>query len=188
MDNKHEALRKDDTMPDQQKRSSATEKMIHELSRMIYEGHILPGERFPAERTLATQFGVSRNTVREAIHYYETLGMVKRITGSGNYLIDDSDVLYRAVSSRQLIERYNWLEMIEMRRILEVGIVQLAAERATREDKITLRKINDAAQQASIGNGQSNSEAWTKGIPSRQLLRIPRNTRSHPHRSQEPGS
>lgn len=141
---------------------SATERMIQEISQMISAGKILPGSRFPSERLLATQYNVSRSTVREALHYFETLGMVKKVVGSGSYLVDDPDTLYRVIGSRQLIERYNWMEIIETRRVLELGIVQLAAQRATREDKLKLRKLCDETCKASTDASDNGRIAYTK--------------------------
>lgn len=142
--------------------SSAADRVIQEISKLIRTGEILPGDRFPAERTLAEKYGVSRGTVREALHYFETLGMMKKVPGSGNYLIDDSETLYRVIGNRQLIERYNWLEMIETRQVLEVGIVRLAAERATREDKLNLRRICEQTCKASADKTEEGSINYTK--------------------------
>ena len=120
---------------------STVAKVVDYIRTMISSGQIAPGSRFPSERNLSELTGTSRNTVREALHYYETLGIVEKRIGSGSYLVEDADTLYRAINSRQLLERYNILEMIETRRILETGIVRLAAERATEADKQRLQEI-----------------------------------------------
>lgn len=142
--------------------SSAADRVIQEISELIRTGEILPGDRFPAERTLAEKYNVSRGTVREALHYFETLGMMKRVAGSGNYLIDDSEALYRVIGNRQLVERYNWFEMIETRQVLELGIVRLAAERATREDKLNLRRICERACKASADKTENGRMTYIK--------------------------
>lgn len=120
---------------------STVAQVVEYIREMIVREEIKPGARFPSERNLAELTGTSRNTVREALHYFETLGLVEKRVGSGSYLAEDPDALYRAVNSRQLLVRYNILEMIETRRILETGIVRLAAERATEEDKERLQAI-----------------------------------------------
>lgn len=120
---------------------STVAKVVDYIRTMISSGQIAPGSRFPSERNLSELTGTSRNTVREALHYFETLGIVEKRIGSGSYLVEDADTLYRAINSRQLLERYNILEMIETRRILETGIVRLAAERATEADKQRLQEI-----------------------------------------------
>ena len=42
-------------------------QVAEQLSNFISEGAIKPGERLPSERDLASQFGVSRPTIREAM-------------------------------------------------------------------------------------------------------------------------
>ena len=157
---------------------SATERMIQEIGKMIREGKILPGDRFPSERLMAEQYNVSRGTVREALHYFETLGMVKKVTGSGSYLVDDPDTLYRVIGSRQLVERYNWMEMIETRRVLEVGIVHLAAERSTREDKLRLRRMCDELCKVSADKSEAGRLQYTELDYQlhREFARITRNS------------
>jgi GntR family transcriptional regulator len=49
---------------------------------------LTPGDRLPTERTLASEFGVSRMTVRQAINGLERAGRVHRIQGSGTYVAD----------------------------------------------------------------------------------------------------
>lgn len=120
---------------------STVARVVDYIREMISSGQIAPGSRFPSERNLSELTGTSRNTVREALHYYETLGIVEKRVGSGSYLVEDADTLYRAINSRQLLERYSILEMIETRRILETGIVRLASERATEEDKQRLHDL-----------------------------------------------
>ena len=49
----------------QQRRLS--DEIVEQLETMILEGVLQAGERLPAERKLAEQFGVSRPSLREAI-------------------------------------------------------------------------------------------------------------------------
>ena len=108
---------------------------------MIRNGEITPGQAFPSERALSQQFGVSRNTVREALRHFIAIGVASSKQRSGTYLVDDQESLQRVLAARQIMEQYNLAEMIQARRVLEVGIVRIAAENANRYDKISLRKM-----------------------------------------------
>lgn len=119
--------------------ANITNEVIRKIKEMITESELQPGERFPSERVLAERFGVSRNTVREALSYLETVGLASKKRGSGTYLIDDQDALQKVLDARQMLERYNPLDMIQARKVLEIGIAEIAAKNAGREDKIALR-------------------------------------------------
>jgi GntR family hexuronate regulon transcriptional repressor len=54
----------------------------------ILSGKYAPGERLPSERDLATAFGVSRPTIREAMISLEIRGLAEVRHGSGIYVSD----------------------------------------------------------------------------------------------------
>jgi GntR family transcriptional regulator len=53
------------------------------LADRISAGHLRPGQRLGAERTLAAELGVSRATLRNALAVLEESGMVRRVPGRG---------------------------------------------------------------------------------------------------------
>src|SRR3989441_5619032 len=57
-----------------------------ELSQRIDEGVFPVGKRLPSEPRLATQLGVSRATLREALRSLESQGRLRRTWGSGTYV------------------------------------------------------------------------------------------------------
>ena len=56
------------------------------LRRDITKGVLHLHDRLPAERALANQHGVARNTVREALNRLEEEGFVEIRPGSGTYV------------------------------------------------------------------------------------------------------
>src|SRR5690606_27930665 len=46
-------------------------------------GELAPGDHLPPERALATELGVGRSSVREAVRVLEVMGLVRTRTGSG---------------------------------------------------------------------------------------------------------
>ena len=61
----------------------AAERVRRLLLDHIQQGLLRPGERLGAERDLATQLGVSRSTVRQALASLEAAGEVRRVPGRG---------------------------------------------------------------------------------------------------------
>lgn len=60
---------------------------IHNQIKRDIENHVYKiGDRIPAERQLASKFGVSRMTLRQAIKTLEDEGILERRLGSGTYV------------------------------------------------------------------------------------------------------
>ena len=68
-------------------------RVVQGIKDKIVNGELTPGARYPSERVLAQRFGVSRNTVREAIQYFVMVGVASTKPGSGTYLVNDTDAL-----------------------------------------------------------------------------------------------
>jgi len=58
------------------RQGNAFEETVERLLTVVKLGLVGPGERFPAERDLAAQLGISRLTLREAIHELHEAGYV----------------------------------------------------------------------------------------------------------------
>lgn len=91
------------------------------------------GTRMPAERDLAETFGESRATVRLALDFLETYGVVARRPGSGTFVAYRSDTTRRAgtesagyLNVSALAETVSPFEMNVAESILEPEIVRLA--------------------------------------------------------------
>ena len=61
----------------------AWEIVLESIERDLLEGRLRPGDRLPGERALATDLGVGRSSVREAIRVLEVLGLIRTAAGSG---------------------------------------------------------------------------------------------------------
>jgi GntR family transcriptional regulator len=59
-----------------------------ELRQRIDQGRLPAGARLPSEPDLATELGVSRATLREALRALEDEGLLRRRQGSGTYVAD----------------------------------------------------------------------------------------------------
>ncbi len=79
-------------------RADLADRIIFEIKKMISERRLLPGQKLPTERELTEQFGVSRASVREALHSLETLGLVDARVGSGTYVVENPDAILKHLS------------------------------------------------------------------------------------------
>ena len=62
---------------------SLSDSVREELISLIVAGVLKPGDHLAPERALATELGVGRSSVREAVRVLEVLGLVRTQTGSG---------------------------------------------------------------------------------------------------------
>jgi len=69
-------------------RSRLHEDIVGQIQGKILRREILPGDRIPGERELASELGVNRATVREALKKLEMLGLVEIRHGNGIYVKD----------------------------------------------------------------------------------------------------
>jgi DNA-binding transcriptional MocR family regulator len=61
-------------------------QVARDIERQIALGHLLPGDRLPSERTLASQLGISRNTVSSAYLVLEKRGAIRRLPQRGAFV------------------------------------------------------------------------------------------------------
>jgi GntR family transcriptional repressor for pyruvate dehydrogenase complex len=114
----------------------AYEQVADQLRELIVTGEILPAQKLPNEATLASQFGVSRATVREALRVLSTQDLLRtrKGTGGGSYItlptVDRiSDYLSANISLLSATENVSLDEFLELREMLEVPAARLAARR-----------------------------------------------------------
>ena len=61
--------------------------IIRSIRQHLLNGEMKPGDRLPAERKLAEEYGVSRNYVREALKALEGYGIVETRPQSGTFIV-----------------------------------------------------------------------------------------------------
>ncbi|MEM8951497.1 MAG: FadR/GntR family transcriptional regulator [Pseudomonadota bacterium] len=106
-----------------------------ELRDAIEGGTYGHGQRLPAERDLATHFGASRSTVREALGQLELEGMVIRKVGSGTFVNRPT-----ARFSSDIADVTSPLELMEVREAIEPHLARMAVVHASAKDLDRLDK------------------------------------------------
>jgi DNA-binding GntR family transcriptional regulator len=61
------------------------------ITARIQAGELAPGARLPAERDLATEYGVAYDTIRRATALLRDRGLIITIVGRGTYVSPDSE-------------------------------------------------------------------------------------------------
>jgi DNA-binding FadR family transcriptional regulator len=121
-----------------------TESIARRLQNEIRSGAIPVGAKLPSERELATQFGASRNVLREVLRRLEAQHLIEVAPGRGSFVIDQSAADARSYDALYRAGRPTVRQLIEARIPVEIEIVGLATERATEEQLHEMRVVNDA--------------------------------------------
>ncbi len=121
-----------------------------DLERLILTGELGPGDRLPAERELAGHLGVSRVSVRQALHELEARGLIDRRPGRGTIVVSPADragaagsALAQLLAAASATTTTELARVMELRAVIEPPIAGLAAQRVTARDVETLRELVD---------------------------------------------
>lgn len=117
-----------------------------QIEHQILDGLLRDGDQLPTENELGRQFGVSRTVVREALARLSAKGLIEVRNGSGG------GITVRAPSVANFSDSLRFLiqaetdgaqheKVLEVRRLLEIEIAGLAAERRTPADLERLEAV-----------------------------------------------
>ena len=134
------------------------DKAVASFLESVASGEYVAGKKLPTQDALQKIYGVSRNTMREALKKLETMGVVSIRQGDGTYLnnLEMQNDMNRLYPLLQLNDT-DLDELIEARKILETKTAEMAALRATDEDISQLRKLLENMESC-----RDNSELYTE--------------------------
>lgn len=118
------------------RRHPLAEQAAEALLARIGSGEWALGQKLPGETTIATQLGVGRSTVREAVRELAGRGILESRQGSGVFVMSLADV----EDWDAVLRRAGILAIIETRVAIEAEAAGLAAERRTPADLRTMRQ------------------------------------------------
>lgn len=75
------------------------------LKDLLQGGNYAPGERLPSEHLLSQQLGISRPTLREALHQLEEEGAIVRRHGVGTFVAQPQPVIEAGLEVLESLER-----------------------------------------------------------------------------------
>jgi len=149
------------------KRATLPVQAAEAIQAQIESGAIQPNQLLPSERVLAESFDVSRAAIREAIQLLQAKSFVDVRQGKGSFVVDPAK---RSASSLA-----TWMgggsrplhKMVELRRIIEPGIAELAAQNAKPADA---RVLVDLAE--TLGSCDRSDLSSTDAEFHREIARL----------------
>lgn len=131
------------------KRTNLSDSIMTEVEKLI-TSRLKPGDKVPTEKELAEHFSVGRSTIRESMKALTVKGLVVR-RNEGTFvsrelagcLIDPLNLLIN-------MEFGNVDDLINLRELLELGAIKMAAEKASPETIGELERINWQMQEPGL--------------------------------------
>lgn len=130
------------------------ELVAEHLLERIRSGELQPGDRLPSVVELAESYGVGRSTIREAVSALKATGWLDVRHGGGTFIRKElpnesksaADLLFRNAGSL--------IELLQVRRALEVGAASLAAQNRVDEHLHRLRQLLESME-TSLAHGDT---------------------------------
>jgi GntR family transcriptional regulator, sialic acid-inducible nan operon repressor len=137
-------------------RRKLSHEILDRLLEQIETGKLTPGSRLPSERELMDRYGVGRPAIREAMQTLENMGLIEIAHGERARVnsLEARDMLARIDrAARHLLSTSpQTLEHLKEARLLfEVGMVKIAAQRATEENVTQLQRSVAELEQSPLG-------------------------------------
>lgn len=119
-------------------KKSLAQNVGEQLIEQINSGKYSPGDKLPTESELMRIFGVGRSSIREAIRALSNIGMVNVRQGAGTFVSAQSVSNIGVDNKMRSADRH---ELEEVRKILEIAIVEKTVARRTDGDIKKMREL-----------------------------------------------
>ncbi|AGK52809.1 GntR family transcriptional regulator [Bacillus sp. 1NLA3E] len=133
------------------KQTKIYEEVADAVHDKIKSGELKPGDKLDSVQQLAENFCVSRSAVREALTALKAMGLIEMKQGEGTYIREFEPTLISSpLTSAILMNEDDVRNLVEVRKILEDGIVVAAAKKRSEAD---LEAMLQALQDMENANG-----------------------------------
>lgn len=123
--------------------------IFEQISKEIINGTLKPGEKLPSTKELARQFKVSNSSVREALQQLKAAGLINIQQGKGVFVNEElTPSLFIPFKSSIILKKPVFLELLQLREVIERETAFLAAKNATQEEIEELQKTLGAMEEA----------------------------------------
>lgn len=141
------------------KRKKTSDFIIEELKKMLLNGTLKEGDKLPDQISLAAQLGVSRLSLREAIHTLNMRGVVVQSPKKGTVIaIGDPEKWVLDIQSPFVNDEKATKELIEARSVLEIAI----SSKINNITKNEIKKLRQIVEKMKIARKEGDQEIYSK--------------------------
>ena len=133
---------------------SVVQRVINCLTDAMINKELRPGDKIPTELELSETLGVGRNSIREAIKILVYLGVLEIRRAEGTFVCEGftESMIDPMIYGIILDKADSYDNLMELREMMESGVVRLAMTKYTEED---IRNLEEklTRMKAQIGKG-----------------------------------
>lgn len=105
-------------------KDSVVNQVVKQITDSIIAGDLKPGDKLPTEPELCENFGIGRNSVREAIKILEAYGVVYIKRAEGTFVNDTyNHKMLDPMLYGILLEKNMRIDIIQVRKVLDTGML-----------------------------------------------------------------
>ncbi len=125
-------------------RKSTVDTVIDRIKDLLISQKLKPGDRLPNEMELTKSLSASRGSIREAMKVLSSFGVLEIRRGDGTYVSDSTgQKVFDHLLFQVLLTRIDKSQLLQLRRLLELGIAQIIIKSASDDQIGRIRKVHE---------------------------------------------
>ena len=143
--------------------TSVVQQVIDNLTEAMLNRQLRPGDKIPTESELAESMGVGRNSIREAVKILVYLGVLEIRRAEGTFVCDgfSESMIDPMIYGIILDKEDSYENLMELREMMEVGVMQLAMKKVKPEELEVLKdKLEDMHEEIRKGSSNVENAFW----------------------------
>ena len=126
------------------KSSNISTDIINVLINKLLNKELQPGDKLPSEAELSAQFGVGRNSIREALKMLSVFGVVEVKKGIGTYITKSlNSSVFNPLILSIIYDHDKQKDFFEYRFVFEVSVIELVVKKLSKSTVKRLEANNE---------------------------------------------
>ena len=135
-------------------KDSVVNQVVKQITDSIIAGDLKPGDKLPTEPELCENFGIGRNSVREAIKILETYGVVYIKRAEGTFVNDSyNHKMLNPMLYGILLDKNLRINIIQVRKVLDTGMLYQIISMITDEKMDKIQQEFESLKTVVLGEG-----------------------------------
>lgn len=135
-------------------KDSVANQVVKQITDSIIAGDLKPGDKLPTEPELCENFGIGRNSVREAIKILEAYGVVYIKRAEGTFVNDSyNHKMLDPMLYGILLDKNLRINIIQVRKVLDTGMLYQIISMITDEKMDKIQQEFESLKTVVLGEG-----------------------------------